>query len=1062
MALTSSTLTSFTSFFCLCVFCVNAVTYKEILQTGQSLGTSDSVVSDSGKFELCFFNRVRDNSTKYYVGIRYKRVPNDKNKIVWVANRDYALETSSAVLTFQPDGNFVIMDGQVTYRVNKVSNNFSIYAMLLDSGNLILLKTSNKQILWQSFDHPTDTLLPGMKLGHDKGNTWSLRSWTSADDPAPGAFSLEYNLGRVSLIINNGSNAFWIDDHYNDTIGNFIRRSGVSMDSYFTLPVGNDSRLVLEVSGELNQEYWSDEQRHWVSIQSSKCANNSCGAFSICNPKARDPCDCLYGFRPSDADSWNNGNKSAGCVRNKDLSSCSNAAESNDKFKQLYNVKSPTLDSLRKINTTKECESTCSRNCSCLAFAYYLNGDCQLWLGSVLNLKNVSTDVDNSDNSNPIFYLRLAASELDDSGEDLLHFDISMSMKVEDSELTESDRSAKVKKEVKLPLFSFESVAAATNNFSDANKLGEGGFGPGTLFNGDEVAVKRLSRRSGQGWEELRNEALLIAKLQHNNLVRLLGCCIDRNEKMLIYEFMPNKSLDLFLFDATKKQMLDWGTRVRIIDGIAQGILYLHQYSRFRIIHRDLKASNILLDSHMNPKISDFGLAKIFGDNELQANTNRIKRFIKDSIFNLTPQDNDDFIWYDFLYGVHLKFSSCDEAWDLWTRNSGLDLMDSALDDSDTLGNNSMHTVPRYVNIGLLCVQESPEDRPTMSDVVSMIGNDTVPLPSPKPPAFLKVRGDHSSSLPSTSTERFSVDYPGRPPTKLIIQADHSGHQADHPGHPTDHPGRPFGSLDRPSRSTNYQTNHQADHPGRPTTRPIIQVDHPGHQADHPGHQADKCVVEGGRPGRSDQGQWREFGQLRAEQCGAGRSEVVGALMGLDEDITEGPPGGFQKDIEKTNRLDGRRQVQRVDSVSGSNTETFGAHRGAELVFPIDVNTTFRPQPLGLNHPALRPPLFGPSAPTIRPIGLNCSAHRPQPSGPLASIARPFGLNHLALQAIVNLQIKNPDRPFRRSATVDLQQNIPVGLSEGRRPWIFNKISRPAFPKVGDRGSSTKYPGRPF
>ncbi|KOM49377.1 hypothetical protein LR48_Vigan08g020400 [Vigna angularis] len=710
------------------------------------------------------------------------------------------------------------MDGQVTYRVNKVSNNFSMYAMLLDSGNLILLKTSNKQILWQSFDHPTDTLLPGMKLGHDKGNTWSLQSWRSADDPAPGAFSLEYDLGRVSLIINNGSNAFWIDDHYNDTIGNFIRRSGMSMNSYFSLPVGNDSRLVLEVSGELNQEYWSDEQQHWVSIQSSKCANNSCGAFSICNPKARDPCDCLHGFRPSDADSWNNGNKSAGCVRNKDLSPCSNGAESNDKFKQLYNVKSPTLDSLRNISTTEECESTCSRNCSCVAFAYYLNRDCQLWLGSVLNLKNVSTDVDISDDSSPIFYLRLAASEFDISGsnttrakepgytisknvilivilisflaflilgllvywirkkrrkgEDLLHFDISISMKVEDSELTESDRSAKVKKEVKLPLFSFESVAAATNNFSDENKLDK--KIQGTLFNGDEVAVKRLSRRSGQGWEELRNEALLIAKLQHNNLVRLLGCCIDRNEKMLIYEFMPNKSLDLFLFDATKKQMLDWGTRIRIIDGIAQGILYLHQYSRFRIIHRDLKASNILLDSHMNPKISDFGLAKIFGDNELQANTNRIvgtygymaPEYALEGLFSVKSDV--------FSFGVLLleivsgkkntgfyqtsSFNLLGYAWDLWTRNSGLDLMDSALDDSDNLSNNSLHTVPRYVNIGLLCVQESPEDRPTMSDVVSMIGNDTVPLPSPKPPAFLKVRGDHSSSLPSSSTERFSVN----------------------------------------------------------------------------------------------------------------------------------------------------------------------------------------------------------------------------------------------------------------------------------------------------------------
>ncbi|KAK7342635.1 hypothetical protein VNO80_25591 [Phaseolus coccineus] len=771
MALTSSTLASLTSFLCLFMFCVNAVTYKEFLQIGQSLGTLDSVASDSGKFELCFFTRVRDNSTKYYVGIRYKRVPNDKNKIVWVANRDYALETSSAVLTIQPDGNFVIMDGQVTYRVNEVSNNFSTYAMLLDSGNLLLLKTSNKEILWQSFDHPTDTLLPGMKLGQDEGYTWSLRSWISADDPAPGAFTLECDSGRVSLIINNASNVFWIDDSYNETIVNVISRSGMEVyEPYFTLPVGNDSRLVLEVSGELNQEYWSDEARLWFSIQSSKCAtSNSCGAFSICNPKALDPCDCTDGFRPLDADSWNKGEKFAGCVRKKELSSCSNGVESNDKFKQLFNVKwPPTPDSYKtiKIDTATGCQLTCSTNCSCVAFAYYLNGNCQLWFGSVLNLKNVSTDVDNSDDSNPIFNLRLAASEFVTSvsnatrdkepatndrknlrvivllislltllilgllvywlrrkrrkGEDLLHFDISMSMKVEDSKLTEAHRGEKVKKEVKLPLFSFQSVAAATDNFSHANKLGEGGFGP-----------------------------------------------------MLIYEFMPNKSLDLFLFTDENKGMLDWGTRVRIIDGIVQGILYLHQYSRFRIIHRDLKASNILLDTNMNPKISDFGMAKIFGENELQANTNRIvgtygymaPEYAMEGLFSIKSDV--------FSFGVLLleiisgkkntgfyqtsSFNLLGYAWDLWTRNSGMELMDTALDDSDT-GANCLHTVPRYVNMGLLCVQESPEDRPTMSDVVSMIGNDTVPLPSPKPPAFLKLRGDESSTLPCRITERLSVN----------------------------------------------------------------------------------------------------------------------------------------------------------------------------------------------------------------------------------------------------------------------------------------------------------------
>ncbi|XP_027356119.1 receptor-like serine/threonine-protein kinase SD1-8 [Abrus precatorius] len=826
----SATFTSISTLFCFCMFCINATTNKEFILMGQSLGTSDTIVSYGGNFELGFFSRIRDSTTKYYIGIWFKKVPHDK--VVWVANRDYAVQTSSAVLTIHSDGNIVIIDGPMMYHVNNVSNNFSTYATLLDSGNLVLLNNSNKAVLWQSFDYPTDTLLPGMNLGHDAalGYTWSLRSWTSANDPAPGAFSLEYDFGRASLIVNKGSNVFWIDDHSNVTIESVINRIGAVMNNldYWTWPADSNSRLVLEVSGELNEEFWSEEAKRWVSLQSSKCGtNNSCGVFSICNPQALHPCDCLHGFKPFDIDSWRKGNKSAGCVRKTDLS-CRNSS-SNDGFLQFNEVElPPTLDGYSektKTNMAKECESNCSRNCSCVAYAYDLNGNCQLWLGEVLSLKNISTYEDKFYNTNPSFYLRLAASELiltesnttngkepmNDfhkhenrrrdlllivilisfltflilglfvywtrrqrrKGEDLLHFDVGMSMKITDSELSETDKGVKVKKkEVKLPLFSFVSVSAATDNFSDANKLGEGGFGPvykGKLLNGDEVAVKRLSRRSGQGWEELRNEALLIAKLQHNNLVRLLGCCIDRDEKMLIYEFMPNKSLDFFLFDATKRRMLDWGTRVRIIDGIAQGLIYLHQYSRFRIIHRDLKASNILLDINMNPKISDFGMARIFGENELEANTNRIvgtygymsPEYAMEGLFSIK---SDVFSFGVLLLEiVHGKkntglyqtnsFNLLGYAWDHWRSNQGIELMDSTLEDTS-----STHVVPRYVNIGLLCVQESPADRPTMADVVSMIGNEFVALPCPKPPAFLNLRGDENSRFSRNMPENFSVN----------------------------------------------------------------------------------------------------------------------------------------------------------------------------------------------------------------------------------------------------------------------------------------------------------------
>ncbi|KAF5938827.1 hypothetical protein HYC85_023086 [Camellia sinensis] len=307
-----------------------------------------------------------------------------------------------------------------------------------------------------------------------------------------------------------------------------------------------------------------------------------------------------------------------------------------------------------------------------------------------------------------------------------------------------------------LNILGFTTIMEATNNFSNENKLGQGGFGPvykGKLRDGREIAVKRLSRNSGQGLLEFKNELILISKLQHTNLVRVLGCCIHGEEKMLIYEFMPNKSLDFFIFDPTKKELLDWGKRLNIIDGVAQGLLYLHKYSRMKVIHRDLKANNVLLDENMNAKISDFGMARIFKRNETEATTNRVvgtygymsPEYAMDGIFSIK---SDVFSFGILILEIvsgrrNTSFYHFDDrslnligyVWDLWKDGTALELKDPSLD-----GSCATNQLLRIIHVGLLCVQESATDRPTMSDVISMLSNETMVLPAPKQPAFFTGR----------------------------------------------------------------------------------------------------------------------------------------------------------------------------------------------------------------------------------------------------------------------------------------------------------------------------------
>ncbi|XP_078149848.1 cysteine-rich receptor-like protein kinase 6 [Carex rostrata] len=322
-------------------------------------------------------------------------------------------------------------------------------------------------------------------------------------------------------------------------------------------------------------------------------------------------------------------------------------------------------------------------------------------------------------------------------------------------------------------LIDLSTLKAATHNFHETNKLGEGGFGAvykGILPNGQVVAVKRLSQSSGQGLEELKNELVLVSKLQQKNLVRVVGVCLGGQEKLLVYEFLPNQSLDIFLFDNEKRQELDWRKRQRIINGVARGLQYLHEDSQLTIIHRDLKANNILLDSDMNPKISDFGLARLFRVDLAAYATKRVvgtfgymaPEYAMHGVYSIK---SDVYSFGIILLEILTGRANCgsfdgeqDEdllssIWELWIGGTITDIIDPLLDCH-------ISEMIRHVHIGLLCVQEDPTARPRMSEVVIMLSSETVSLEAPSKPAFcIKRRGvSYSDSVSGDRSVQVAQD----------------------------------------------------------------------------------------------------------------------------------------------------------------------------------------------------------------------------------------------------------------------------------------------------------------
>ncbi|KAJ4703326.1 Receptor protein kinase [Melia azedarach] len=786
-------------------------------------GDDEGLVSSDGMFKLGFFSP--GNSRFRYIGIWFNKI--SVQTVVWVANRETPIKNFAGFFKIDEKGNLAIFDGNDSsslWSTNVSVPTPSTKAMLLDSGNLVLLAENRRDktetILWQSFDYPTDTLLPGMKFGLNKktGLIHTISSWKSSDDPAPGKFSnrLDPN-GLPQFFMYEGTVPRWRAGPWNGRNLNGIPDVTIHLkgheteyssqmdlnnytfenndnEVYVMVPAKNNtlfSLSMIDSMGTYQRLIWHESKKwmkFWTAPQDLCDEYTRCGANALCNEDMAVHCTCLPGFEPLRPQDLN-----LKCVEKRKVDGCGKG--NGEGFVRLEPVKLPDarMSQFYSNMSLKECELECSKSCNCTGFAsvdIYEDGrGCMVWFGELKDMRLYK------DGQN--FYLRVDAVELAAYMQEnskilgnkrLAIFVVPIVMEVpllaacfyytwrwhakrkgkkkiqnfRSMLLAESAASLPYYKDspnvkssaenghIDLVLFDLGTIIAATDNFSSSKKLGQGGFGPvymGQLPNGLEIAVKRLSQNSGQGIAEFKNEVLLIAKLQHRNLVRLLGCCIEKDEKMLIYEFMPHKSLDYYIFDESRKLLLDWKKRFDIILGIARGILYLHQDSRLTIIHRDLKAGNILLDGEMEPKISDFGIARIFGGDQTQVKTTTVVGTfgymspeyalgglfsMKSDVFSfgvllleiISGKKNSEF-FPDNPFSYLIKYT-----WELWRDGNALEIVDSSIADSCPA-----QEVLRCIQVGLLCVQDDARERPNMLTTIFMLSTET-PLPSPKQPTF--------------------------------------------------------------------------------------------------------------------------------------------------------------------------------------------------------------------------------------------------------------------------------------------------------------------------------------
>lgn len=759
-----------------------------------------TVLSVNRTFELGFF--TINGESDWYLGIWYSSISTQTR--VWVANREKPIKNiTGSSLEITGAGRLVVKElpDSVVWQSDNVEK--AKRFVFLETGNLVLY-SSNGLKVWQSFDFPTDTWLPGMNLTGQQ----VLTSWKSSFDPSPGMFSLRLNpqLFNEFELVHNSTNVYW-------STGNWTGKAFVDVPQmtipyiynfHFSDPylptasfgytersldgsVGPPlTRFQVDANGQLKQYTWSAETENWNmfwSVPEDKCGvYGLCGDFGSCLVSTTlKPCACVNGFRPFNEKEWGYGDFTGGCRRES-----GGLCADNDGFREIGDVRFDGGKTVSLQGTRSICEKSCLSNCSCIGLYHYEGSNiCKNVYGSLLNLRNSSSNPLKKD----VFYIRVPRGivkknvhrtmvlvgsivgsivALGFMGMIFLVFKKKIYYKRKDGYDDDG-----VCPGLNLKVFTYKELNGVTRGFLE--KLGHGGFGVvfrGELSNSTLVAVKRLER-PGSGEKEFRAEVCTIGNIQHVNLVRLRGFCSENSHRLLVYDYMPNGPLSAFLIPDSPN--LCWDVRFRVAVGTAKGIAYLHEECRDCIIHCDIKPENILLDSDYIAKVSDFGLAKLVG-----RDFSRVLATMRGTWGYVAPE------WISgmaitpkadvYSYGMTLleliggrrnvqapqsagngnAFSEGrdGEKWFFppWAAHRIIEGNVAAIVDSRLGVAYNLEEANRLALVAIWCIQDEEEMRPTMGMVVKML-EGVVEVTIPPPPKLIQsiVAGDSYHGIETNS-----------------------------------------------------------------------------------------------------------------------------------------------------------------------------------------------------------------------------------------------------------------------------------------------------------------------